>query len=245
MSTRSLFCFALISAIGTTALTGVAFAQSSQESSAPNAVSQAGPVRCLPLTDYSLENSSGGLLGTQLFLSSEIKTESPAKKPMIVVVEKEHHLTRVLQNHNGNLVEVFRAHNTTGKKSTPTPNGRMVIVEKRWDPTWKPPVSIDVHQKVVDSYSKDKHNPLGTAWMGLNQGFIGLHGTNDPAKIGFSASHGCIRHKNEDIKKLYSLVPVGTPVYIVSKYAGTPVATEDIEYLNGGIQSTLIAQENF
>jgi len=27
-------------------------------------------------------------------------------------------------------------------------------------------------------------------------------------------SHGCVRLRNEDVARLYELVPVGTPVYI-------------------------------
>jgi len=174
-------------------------------------------------------------------LSDAIKTAVPTKGPMIVVVDQGLHMTHVLQNQDGTLVDVFRAPNTTGKKSTPTPNGRMKVADKRWDPEWKPPVSIDPKQKKVESYSKDTHNPLGVAWLGLDHGFIGLHGTNDPAKIGRYASHGCVRHKNEDIKKLYGLVPVGTPVYIVATYTGTRLQSDDLEYLNGRIQTTLVA----
>lgn len=40
------------------------------------------------------------------------------------------------------------------------------------------------------------------------------HGTNRPKAIGKAVSHGCVRLRNEDIEKLYGMVPVGTPVYI-------------------------------
>jgi L,D-transpeptidase catalytic domain len=54
---------------------------------------------------------------------------------------------------------------------------------------------------------------LGTHRLNLGNGYA-LHGTNNPASIGHSVSHGCIRLRNEDIAKLYEMVPVGTPVYI-------------------------------
>jgi L,D-transpeptidase-like protein len=54
---------------------------------------------------------------------------------------------------------------------------------------------------------------LGTARLNLGNGYA-LHGTNNPSSIGRSVSHGCIRLLNEDIEKLYEIVPVGTPVYI-------------------------------
>jgi hypothetical protein len=56
-------------------------------------------------------------------------------------------------------------------------------------------------------------NVLGTRRLELGDGY-GIHGTNDPASIGHAASHGCVRLRNEDIEKLYDMVPVGTPVYI-------------------------------
>lgn len=54
---------------------------------------------------------------------------------------------------------------------------------------------------------------LGTRRLVLGDGY-GIHGTNLPASIGRSVSHGCVRLRNEDIEKLFDLVAVGTPVYI-------------------------------
>ncbi|MDQ3080720.1 MAG: L,D-transpeptidase [Gemmatimonadota bacterium] len=54
---------------------------------------------------------------------------------------------------------------------------------------------------------------LGTRRLVLGDGYA-LHGTNKPETIGQAVSHGCVRLRNEDIEKLYEMVPVGTPVYI-------------------------------
>lgn len=54
---------------------------------------------------------------------------------------------------------------------------------------------------------------LGARRINLGNGYA-LHGTNNPASIGQAVSHGCVRLRNEDIEKLYPMVPVGTPVYI-------------------------------
>ena len=54
---------------------------------------------------------------------------------------------------------------------------------------------------------------LGTRRLVLGDGY-GIHGTNAPETIGRSVSHGCVRLRNEDIEKLFEMVPVGTPVYI-------------------------------
>jgi lipoprotein-anchoring transpeptidase ErfK/SrfK len=44
--------------------------------------------------------------------------------------------------------------------------------------------------------------------------YIYLHGTNQPARLGTPASHGCVRLSNADVIELYEGVPVGTPVWI-------------------------------
>jgi lipoprotein-anchoring transpeptidase ErfK/SrfK len=54
---------------------------------------------------------------------------------------------------------------------------------------------------------------LGTRRLVLGDGY-GIHGTNEPSSIGRSVSHGCVRMRNQDIEKLYDMVPVGTPVFI-------------------------------
>ena len=54
---------------------------------------------------------------------------------------------------------------------------------------------------------------LGTHRLNLGDGYA-LHGTNKPETIGRSVSHGCVRLRNEDIAKLYEMVPLGTPVFI-------------------------------
>lgn len=45
-------------------------------------------------------------------------------------------------------------------------------------------------------------------------GFVGIHGTNRPDLLPGRVSHGCIRMRNEDILRLASLLPVGTPLSI-------------------------------
>jgi lipoprotein-anchoring transpeptidase ErfK/SrfK len=54
---------------------------------------------------------------------------------------------------------------------------------------------------------------LGTHRLNLGDGYA-LHGTNRPETVGQAVSHGCVRLRNEDIAQLYTMVPVGTPVYI-------------------------------
>jgi lipoprotein-anchoring transpeptidase ErfK/SrfK len=51
--------------------------------------------------------------------------------------------------------------------------------------------------------------------MGISAPGVGIHGTPDPASIGYSASHGCVRMRISEAEWLFSRVRVGTPVFIV------------------------------
>lgn len=149
--------------------------------------------------------------------------------PVFVIVDKQMHYTHVLQLQNQTVKEVLRVQNSTGKASTPTPEGRTFVTQKQLDPVWKPPVSIDRLQRAVPPWSKTHRNPLGVAniRLGMDRGMIALHGTNEPGQIGKNVSHGCIRHRNPDILKVAAIVQVGTPVYIVSSMDRANVLTSD------------------
>jgi hypothetical protein len=54
---------------------------------------------------------------------------------------------------------------------------------------------------------------LGAFALDMGDGYL-IHGTPDTTSIGRAASHGCIRLRDEEIRLLYDLVPVGTPVWI-------------------------------
>ncbi len=101
----------------------------------------------------------------------------------------------------------------TGQAVYPTPLGRFQIVVKWKNPWWYPPNSPWAQgEKPIPP---GPGNPLGTRWMGLSSPGVGIHGTPDPASIGYSASHGCIRMLIPQAEWLFDHVEVGTPVFIV------------------------------
>jgi lipoprotein-anchoring transpeptidase ErfK/SrfK len=57
-------------------------------------------------------------------------------------------------------------------------------------------------------------NPVGVMWIALNKKGIGIHGTNDPASIGHTASHGCIRLANWDVVRFATKIKPGDNVSI-------------------------------
>jgi lipoprotein-anchoring transpeptidase ErfK/SrfK len=102
----------------------------------------------------------------------------------------------------------------TGQAIYPTPKGVWHIVVKWKNPTWYPPVQDD-WAKGLKPVPPGPGNPLGTRWMGLDAPGVGIHGTDEPTSIGYSASHGCIRMQVPDAEWLFDHVDVGTTVYIL------------------------------
>src|SRR3954471_2134987 len=102
----------------------------------------------------------------------------------------------------------------TGQNIYPTPLGRFQIVVKWKNPWWYPPASP--WAKGLKPVPPGPSNPLGTRWMGLSSPGVGIHGTDEPASIGYSLSHGCIRMLVPQAEWLFEHVVVGTPVFIIS-----------------------------
>jgi lipoprotein-anchoring transpeptidase ErfK/SrfK len=94
--------------------------------------------------------------------------------------------------------------------------GNARVEGKFVQPAWAPPESIRAENprlpKVIPGGSP--HNPMGAAALTLRGGEYAIHGTNNPASIGGFVSHGCIRMYNSDIRELYHLVAIGTPVVV-------------------------------
>jgi lipoprotein-anchoring transpeptidase ErfK/SrfK len=112
----------------------------------------------------------------------------------------------------GKLRRIFKV--ATGQAIYPTPAGVWHIVVKWKNPTWYPPVQ-DAWARGLKPVPPGPNNPLGTRWMGLDAPGVGIHGTDEPASIGYSASHGCIRMQVPDAEWLFDHVEVGTTVYIL------------------------------
>lgn len=92
----------------------------------------------------------------------------------------------------------------TGK--TPTPIGRFYLTELLELPD--PAGAYGPY-----AYGLSGFSDVLTEFAG-GDGVIGLHGTNEPEAVGTDVSHGCIRLRNDDIRALVAMLPLGTPVQI-------------------------------
>lgn len=97
-----------------------------------------------------------------------------------------------------------------GRAGWETPTGEHEVISMVQDPGWQNPFTGEV-------IPPGPSNPLGERWIGFwtdGQNYIGFHGTPNTQSVGRAASHGCIRMYNEDVRALFEIVAVGTPVIV-------------------------------
>ena len=94
--------------------------------------------------------------------------------------------------------------------------GTTTVSEKKENPSWRPTPDMLRENPKLPTWVPGGHpmNPLGVRALYLGSSMYRIHGTDAPWQIGQSVSHGCIRMYNEDIRELYRLVKVGTPVIV-------------------------------
>ena len=101
--------------------------------------------------------------------------------------------------------EVLTARAAIGSSATPTPTGRYYV-----------------NQRLVPD---DPSGPFGPGAIGISAfsevltgwtqgGPIAIHGTNRPDLIGQAVSNGCIRVRNDELRKLFDRALAGTPVVV-------------------------------
>jgi lipoprotein-anchoring transpeptidase ErfK/SrfK len=106
---------------------------------------------------------------------------------------------------------------TVGSEKDPLPIGEWKVVGVSWNPVFN--YNPDLFWDAEPSHAKAKipsgpNNPVGVVWVDISKEHFGLHGTPEPATIGRTESHGCVRLTNWDAVKLGRLVSVGTKVTI-------------------------------
>jgi lipoprotein-anchoring transpeptidase ErfK/SrfK len=98
-----------------------------------------------------------------------------------------------------------------------TPRGMFRVQVKQKDPVWFLPDWYFAERGEAvpppDSPVRRREGELGTSALFLGEE-IAIHGTDRPELLGDDVSHGCIRVTNEDARRLYHEVEIGTPVLI-------------------------------
>ena len=110
---------------------------------------------------------------------------------------------------------VFFAPVSSGSVHDPLPPGDWKVTGVGWHPVFHYNPDLFWDAKSTDEKATIKagpNNPVGVVWIALNLEHYGLHGTPEPANIGRTESHGCVRLTNWDAARVAALVKPGTPV---------------------------------
>jgi len=110
---------------------------------------------------------------------------------------------------NGEVLRTYPV--AVGRPGWLTPKGEFKILKKITNPTWE---HIFTQERFPSGFPG---NPLGPYYLGFHiqgKNEFGMHGTNQPDSIGKAISHGCVRLHNADIRELFDLVQVGTPLTV-------------------------------
>ena len=104
---------------------------------------------------------------------------------------------------------------TTGSEHDPLPIGQWKVNGVSWNPVFN--YNPDLFWDADATQAKAKipagpNNPVGVVWIDISKEHYGLHGTPEPATVGRTESHGCIRLTNWDAARLARLVSPGTKV---------------------------------
>ncbi len=131
-----------------------------------------------------------------------------AKYPLVLTISRDEKQLRVFKR-----LKHVKTHTiAVGRAGFESPPGLFEISNKAVNPAWSVPEwGGSLAGQVIPGGAPN--NPLKERWLGVADG-VGIHGTSDVGSLGTAASHGCFRMSIPEVKRLYSMVRVGTPIYI-------------------------------
>ena len=97
-----------------------------------------------------------------------------------------------------------------------TPRGEFTVQSKLVNPVWvKPDWAFVEEGLAIPKSAAGRIEPgvLGEYALGFGKGYF-IHGTLYPRLLGKNVTHGCIRLNDDDLKSVYRLARVGTPIMI-------------------------------
>jgi len=140
-----------------------------------------------------------------------------------LILDRRQRLLRVMEGNQ----ERRRFRVGVGMPGWETPVGSFSVIEKTAFPVWEHPAK---GVRIPPGPS----NPLGSRWIGFHRdckgrrGFngqehlevkgcvsSGFHGTPQRDSVGAAVSHGCVRLFDEDVRELFDMVQLGTPVTVL------------------------------
>lgn len=136
-----------------------------------------------------------------------VGTDQP--KAAKIEVDKSDEVLRVLDG-QGKLLAQFTA--TMGSSQFPLPIGTWKIRGIGYNPPWQYDPSLLATADKSDpklEIPPGPNSPIGVVWIDLSKPHYGIHGTDEPSRIGRAESNGCIRLTNWDAARLAQMVQPG------------------------------------
>lgn len=97
-----------------------------------------------------------------------------------------------------------------------TPRGEFTVQSKLINPVWVRPDWAFIEEGLdIPKSQADRIEPgvLGEYALGFGKGYF-IHGTLYTRLLGKNVTHGCIRLNDDDLKSVYQLARIGTPILI-------------------------------
>jgi lipoprotein-anchoring transpeptidase ErfK/SrfK len=137
-------------------------------------------------------------------------TRKPLGHPAEKVVGTNASKSVEAMNAAGEVIAHYPA--SMGSEHDPLPVGEWKIGRVIHNPIFF--YNADLFWDSDESHAKAKipagpNGPVGVEWISLSKEHYGIHGTPEPAEIGKTQSHGCIRLTNWDAVELSGLVKPG------------------------------------
>ncbi|HVF36531.1 MAG TPA: L,D-transpeptidase family protein [Sphingomicrobium sp.] len=126
-----------------------------------------------------------------------------------IEVDKSDQVLRVLDG-SGKLIAQYTA--TMGSEKFPLPIGTWKIQGTGYNPDWGYDPALLANAPKDDpklTIPAGPNNPIGVVWIDLSKEHYGIHGTDEPNRIGRAESNGCIRLTNWDAARLAQMVKPG------------------------------------
>ncbi len=97
-----------------------------------------------------------------------------------------------------------------------TPRGKFQVLSKIENPVWRKPdwAFVEEGQPIpTNAAERFEYGTLGEYALYFGNGYM-IHGTLYERLLGRSVTHGCIRLGRDDLRKVWAMVPVGTPIFV-------------------------------
>lgn len=177
----------------------------------------------LPETSASLDPGLRQLQSQYKALSKQLSQLIP-QQPYIVVDTARNHL--YVKRQGGIVLDALASTGSGTILDKPgdrggqwvfdTPRGEFVVQSKLTKPVWVKPDWAFIEEGLTvpkNPAERVEQGVLGEYALGFGKGYF-IHGTLYTRLLGKNVTHGCIRLNDGDLKSVYQVARIGTPILI-------------------------------